>query len=204
MTQQEIHYMIQVIFQAHKWILSVIYASPHSYNRTTLWKNVRCIFDNYKGPWLLAGDFNEIIHSSEKIGGWIINLNRSQFLLNCINYCNLLDLGFKDSRYTWTNKQHHGFTILERLDRCLANYVWNVLFPGSLVTHLPRTHSNHFPLLLNLWGHTTPATKPFRFGIIWTSHPDFRPNDYKHMAKSSRPIVFYKIFHAHRNFLESP
>lgn len=164
-----------IIPQQQKWMFYAIYASPHAHNCTILCENWHCIYDHYKCPWLLAGNFNEILSSSEKFGGRVINLNRSNQFLNCLNYCNLIDLGFKGSRYTWTNNHKCGSTILERLDRCLANFDWNVLFPNSLVTHLPRTHSDHCPLLLNLLGKPSPSTKPFRFETIWTSHPDLRP-----------------------------
>lgn len=113
MTQQEVHCMIQVIPQQYKWMFSAIYASPHAHNRTILWENIRCIYDHYKGPWLLVGDFNKILSSSEKFGGQDINNNRSNQFLNCLNYCNLTYLGFKGSRYTWTNNCKCGSTILE-------------------------------------------------------------------------------------------
>lgn len=144
--------MVQVTLQQHKWMFFAIYESPHAHNCTVLRDNLRCIYDHYKGPWLLVGDFNEIISSSEKFDGRIINLNRSNQFLQCLNYCQLIDLGFKGSRYTWTNKRKCGFTIRERFDRCMTNFEWNTLFPNSLVNHLPRTHSDHCPLLLNLLG----------------------------------------------------
>lgn len=97
--------------------------------------------------------------------------------MNCINYCNLIDLGFNGIKYTWSNMRcrNSQSLILERLDRCLANDLWVHLYPEATITHLPRTHSNHSPFLLNL-GHThSNQIKPFRVESIWLSHQDF-PN----------------------------
>lgn len=124
---------------------------------------------------ILAGDSNEILRISEKFNGRSINFNRSNKFLDCINYCNFLDFGFKGSRYMWPNKRLYGNTILERLDRCLVNYDWNVLLLDSVVIHLPRTHSNHRLLLITLNKNLTPSTKSFNFETIWASHTDLRP-----------------------------
>lgn len=40
--------------------------------------------------------------------------------------------------------------VLERLDRIVANHAWLTLYPDAHVHHLPRTHSDHCPLLLSL------------------------------------------------------
>lgn len=39
--------------------------------------------------------------------------------------------------------------------------------------HLPRTHSDHTPLLLILQPPRIAKSNIFRFETIWTSHPDF-------------------------------
>lgn len=85
-----------------------------------------------------------------KMGGRPYNISRAHKLLNCINYCNLLDLGFKGSRYTWSNHRFREGLILERLDRYCPNKEWLFHYENVGVTHLPRTHSDHSPILLNL------------------------------------------------------
>ena len=51
-------------------------------------------------PWLLLGDFNEILSGEDKFGGRNINLNRAIEFKECINTSNLLDLGFTGPKYT--------------------------------------------------------------------------------------------------------
>lgn len=144
-THQEIHCMVQVLPLPTKWLFTAIYASNVYTDRCLLWNNLKCILDTYKGPWLIGGNFNEILHATEKFGGNMLCISRSNNFLNCINYCGLSDLGFKGSKYTWTNKRSKGHTILERLDLLFANYDWIHLFPNAIVTNLPRTHSDYCP-----------------------------------------------------------
>lgn len=59
----------------------------------------------------MGGDFNEITCASEKFGERLINNNRMDKFLNCISHCNLMDLGFSGSRYTWS-KTSMGSTTL--------------------------------------------------------------------------------------------
>lgn len=102
------------------------------------------------------------------------NNNRADKFANCMHYCSLIDLGYQGSRFTWTNKQRNGRTILERLDHFLANYDWLNLYPNTTVTHLPRTHSDHCPLLINLEPPQPIQNRIFRFETMWASHPQFQ------------------------------
>ena len=77
-------------------------------------------------------------------------------------------------KYTWTNKRQISDLILERLDRCFANPVWRILYPEAVVTHLPRTFSDHHPVLIELWKpNANGLERPFRFQTMWLLHPDF-------------------------------
>lgn len=101
---QEIHCMVQVHKQPYNFLFLKIYASPYLHNRKLLSKNLKQIAQNHSGPWLVGSDFNDILTASEKCGGNSLNNTRSDLMLKCFNYCQLVDLGFRGSRYTWTNK----------------------------------------------------------------------------------------------------
>uniref|UniRef100_M1DXE2 Retrotransposon protein, unclassified n=1 Tax=Solanum tuberosum TaxID=4113 RepID=M1DXE2_SOLTU len=82
--------------------------------------------------------------------------SRSNLFRQCLDHYNLIDLGFKGCKYTWTNKRYKNRhdLILERLDRCAANNSWILGYPHCTVTHLPRTKSDHCPLQVRLWTPT--------------------------------------------------
>ncbi|KAL5831664.1 hypothetical protein ACOSQ4_017018 [Xanthoceras sorbifolium] len=52
---------------------------------------------------------------------------------------------------------------------------WRILFPEGFIKHLPRTHSDHCPILLKLHSSHTLCSllKPFRFEAMWMCHAEF-------------------------------
>ena len=120
------------------------------------------------------GDFNEVLFDDKKYEGNPICQRRVRAIKECIDDCNMMDLGFSGPMYTWTNKRELDNLIQCRLDRCWVNPDWKKFYPKANVTHLARINSDHYPLLLNLnplLGSN--ADRPFRFQTIWLSHSEF-------------------------------
>ena len=122
----------------------------------------------------MLGDFNDILSCEENWRGNRLSNSRIQEFRNCLNVCNMIDLGFSGPKYTWSNCYDMNSLIMERLDRVLANPDWRILFPEASVTHLTHTHSDHCPVLLTLC-LSIPCIlpRPFRFESIWFSYVDF-------------------------------
>ncbi|XP_019239455.1 PREDICTED: uncharacterized protein LOC109219450 [Nicotiana attenuata] len=217
---QGIHAMVKVLPSNPPWLLSAIYASNVLENRLNLWDNLLDISHTHLGSWFVGEDFNEVLKAEEKFGGNPINTHRSNSFWNCINNCHLIDLGFKGSKYTWSNKRYktRNSLILERIDRCLANNQWVNQYPEANITHLPRTQSHHCPMLVSLSNASpSPINKPFRFESMWCSHPmfqslvrdSFSPNStlipstalFKAKAVSWNRDTFGNIFHKKRRLL---
>ena len=45
-------------------------------------------------PWALMGDFNEVLFEDEKLGGITISQRRVRAIQDCMNTCQMMDLGF--------------------------------------------------------------------------------------------------------------
>ncbi|XP_028089100.1 uncharacterized protein LOC114289558 [Camellia sinensis] len=171
-TEQEIHAWIKVPSNPSPWLLSAIYASPHYNHRCILWDNLMLLSATHSSPWLMLGDFNEILTSADKFGGRALQPHRARRFQECIDECGMIDLGFAGPRFTWTNLRSTGALIRERLDRCWCNNSWQLLYPETKVLHLPRVHSDHCPILLDTDPSSTlRPTRPFRFETIWFSDP---------------------------------
>ena len=156
------------------WLISAIYASPRLVERRILWNNLKTVAQLHNLPWLMLGDFNEVLCGEDKFGGNQVNLNRTLEFKECLDECNMLDLGFAGPKYTWKNRRPITSLILERIDRCFANSGWRLLYLETIVTHLPRTFSDHCPVLLELCkSSTNNFNKPFRFQTMWLLHLDF-------------------------------
>ena len=125
-------------------------------------------------PWLMLGDFNEVLCGEDKFRGNQVNLNRAIEFKGCLDECNMLDLGFMGPKFTRTNHRLISNLILERIDRCFANPVWHLLYLEATVTHLHRTFSGHCPVLIELCrANVNHLNKPFCFQMIWLLHQDF-------------------------------
>ena len=46
-------------------------------------------------PWVMAGDFNEPLSESDKFGGRGVSVNRTLEFKDCLDACNMIDLGFR-------------------------------------------------------------------------------------------------------------
>ncbi|XP_070057887.1 uncharacterized protein [Nicotiana tomentosiformis] len=125
-------------------------------------------------PWLVGGDFNIIWDKEEKFGGLPVSLNEIDDFRHCINTCNLVDLGFKGSIFTWWNGRAEEDCIFKRLDRCLTNVEFQQIFPGIEVSHLSKIGSDHSPLQLKCDIEAPPVKKSFRFLNLCAEHESFK------------------------------
>ncbi|KAL0426170.1 UNVERIFIED_CONTAM: hypothetical protein Sradi_1151800 [Sesamum radiatum] len=99
------------------WRFSGVYGEPDTSKRTEFWNLLSRLHDQSARPWLCAGDFNEILEQSEKKGGPLRAEWQIRNFRNCLTYCQLHDMGFLGSPYTWCNNQREPLTVYERLDR---------------------------------------------------------------------------------------
>lgn len=105
----------------------------------------------YNDKWLLFGDFNLYINSSEKLGGKNVDYNLCDLFSTTLYQCELLDLGYHDNKYTWGNNQESEHHIKECLVKFRANDLWITHFPIYINYHFLRFTFDHSPILLELW-----------------------------------------------------
>ncbi|KAL7262612.1 hypothetical protein ACSBR1_000886 [Camellia fascicularis] len=65
-----------------------------------------------------------------------------------MNRCNLMDLGCSGPQLTSSNERQGLANTLERLDRAVCNSEWRMAFTEGAVRNLPRTYSDHSPLIV--------------------------------------------------------
>lgn len=99
------------------WVLSAIYASPNPFFREELWQYILQLGPLITLPWLLLGDFNQVLSGSEKKGGCPVNQRNMAALQAVVTGCSLVDMGFSGPRFTWSNMRLGSAAIRERLDR---------------------------------------------------------------------------------------
>ena len=127
------------------------YGHPDTAKRHESWAKLRHLKRSSSLPWLVIGDFNEIVGLSEKEGGSIRPSKQMADFVSTIDHCGLCDLGFIGSKFTWLYQTTSGVQIRERLDRALATLEWRSLYPTAKLHHLSSSVSNHSPLSLHLF-----------------------------------------------------
>ncbi|GLT58322.1 hypothetical protein SLA2020_312230 [Shorea laevis] len=176
-SSQAIHVVVKVcnhsIIPNSEWFFYGVYGRPQFEIRSLLWHELSNMADHITLPWIIVGDFNDVIEQGEKFGGNPISQLRVKAYLSCMNDCGMMDMGYVGERYTWVNMRNSRI-IRERLDRFWCNSNCRVLFPEATVYHLPRLISDHNPILLNLAPQIPSIGKrPFRFEKFWFDHPEF-------------------------------
>ena len=167
-------YVVKVQSPSVSFLLTAVYTPPQFHKRKFFWEYLQNLALHVSLPWVLLGDFNDMISGEEKLGGLPVNRTRMSAFRNCMDNCGLIDLGFHGPRYTWTNKSLCWHTtIREWLDRGLGNAEWATLFPTVEIHHLPKVKSDHCPILLSTDPRERKPPKPFRFEQMWLTDPTF-------------------------------
>jgi len=142
--------------------LVCLYGDPHHRTTSSIWAQVLDFVGlNTNLPIICMGDLNELMHAKEKLGPNSADLNRINEFCALVKQCGFIDLGYNGPAYTWTNKHFSSVPTYERLDRCLGNAGWCLMFPATTVYHLPMMYSDHAPILAVLNSQRPRITKPF-------------------------------------------
>lgn len=152
------------------WRFTGVYGFAANGDRMRTWNLLRSLESQASLPWLVAGDFNEILCNAEKSGGpprgAIPMLNFRRALVDC----GLKDLGFFGSKFTWCNRY-----TKERLDRACSTPSWSAMYPCSRVVTLPPNKYDHNPLLIEVKAEPFAQrrrSRRFRFEEMWAQHQD--------------------------------
>ena len=130
------------------WYLTCFYGWHDSNQKPKSWALLNHLSSFVQGPWLCIGDFNAILHSSEKQSSHSPHYKQMDDFQEALDLCGLIDMGFKGYFFTRNNKRPGSANTRERLDRAVANIERREKFPASTLRHLFSHASDHRPLLL--------------------------------------------------------
>ena len=83
-----------------------------------------------------------------------------------------MEIKSANRKFTWSNNQNN--PIFATIDRVFSSGSWDIKFPLSVVTALPRVGSDHTPLLIDTGARRVTSPKIFRFEKWWLDQPDFK------------------------------
>ncbi|CAM8920955.1 unnamed protein product [Rhodiola kirilowii] len=167
------HIDVEVIGDCN-FFLTLFYGSPKVQERVGSWDLLRKLKRDSSRPWMVMGDFNEVLYSWEMRS----TRDRQQWQMrnfrHCLEDCGLTDVGFKGVTFTYTNRRKGDQEVRARLDRVVANYEWRMAYPQAVVKHGFANASDHCPLIIYLEDQRlVQRRKVKRFKPMWVRHQGF-------------------------------
>ncbi|KAL0458596.1 UNVERIFIED_CONTAM: hypothetical protein Slati_0486800 [Sesamum latifolium] len=148
------------------WRFTGIYGQPDATKRSKTWKLLRSLSIGSFRLWICAGDFNEILSLDEKTGAPRPCCQIEEFR-SCPLDCQLVDLSYSGSKFTWCNQCEALNTVRVRLDRACMMLGWKTVFPLCQVCTKEARGSDHTPLNINIAAEmsqsSTRRNRLFRF-----------------------------------------
>jgi hypothetical protein len=81
------------------------------------WSLLKFLANLQPEPWVVMGDFNEVLVASKKWGGSAKSKRLMRDFQQALEDCDLADLGYRGPQFTWTNCWENEEFIREILDR---------------------------------------------------------------------------------------
>ncbi|KAJ6404519.1 hypothetical protein OIU84_012653 [Salix udensis] len=105
---------------------------------------------NKSQPWVLMGDFNATIQSSDSKGGDSTWSRQKQEFGQCLHQAELHLVPYRGIKYTYHNGQNNENMILKRLNWIIGNTTFAKKWLKALAHFLLRSISDHNSMMLNL------------------------------------------------------
>ncbi|KAF7815029.1 reverse transcriptase [Senna tora] len=122
-------------------------------------------------PWLLIGDFNQVLWRSDKLST-CKSCKGAENFQDTLETVGLVELPNKGIHYTWTNNKEGDEEVWEKLDRALGNLSWLRTFPYSSVETLPVAASDHAPIVVSTENSIKHSRRSFKFEAMWYKNPE--------------------------------
>lgn len=158
---------------------SFIYASNSMEERKELWTDLKAHHDSpmmRNKPWLILGDFNEILDMDEHSGHEDnqFQLSGMREFQDMVNHCALMDMSYQGPRLTWCNKRDNGL-ICKKLDRALMNDAWIQSYPQSYSVFEAGGCSDHLRCRIMIQQETMKPKRSFKFTCALVDLPELFP-----------------------------
>ncbi|XP_021759133.1 uncharacterized protein LOC110724042 [Chenopodium quinoa] len=157
-----------------KFECTMVYGLNTAGARVQLWEQIVELSNKVSGPWILQGDFNNVLNLNDRIGS-IVSLAEVEPFRSCLRGAGLTNWATGGMFYTWNNKQEGKDRVCSKIDRVIVNDEWMLKFADMQATFFPEGLMDHSPCVIKLFDSGNHTKKPFRFVNIWVNSPDFLP-----------------------------
>jgi hypothetical protein len=148
--------------------LANVYAPCSGVGRVRLWQELSGVLQHHgQTAWCVLGDFNAIRSSEERksrVRRLEVLSEETHAFNQFIEANSLIDLPLCGRKFTWYSSDGRA---MSRLDRFFLSDDWVLSLPNCIQTALPRTLSDHCPIVLAVddqnWG-----PRPLRMMKCWS------------------------------------
>ncbi|GFY85411.1 hypothetical protein Acr_04g0001490 [Actinidia rufa] len=103
-SDQVIHCLVTCKSSSIKFHLSFVYAFNTIVGRRPLWDNLRRFGSDCVVPWMILGDFNNVLSNDEKVNGLPVTSYATRDFRNCCYDTDISDMSSSGVFYTWKLK----------------------------------------------------------------------------------------------------
>uniref|UniRef100_A0A803PAK3 CCHC-type domain-containing protein n=1 Tax=Cannabis sativa TaxID=3483 RepID=A0A803PAK3_CANSA len=180
---------------------SGFYGAPVVSQRKFTWELLTKLKDSTPlMPWLVMGDFNEIISHLDKLGGPLKNETQIDDFRTAIDKSGLQELNFDGNRFTWHNNNTNGTNVKERLDYGFINSMWFNNFNVPTVSYLDFFQSDHRALLVQINPLLSTCNQKFksrfRFEKLWLNEDmcsEIIANNWKNATADPTTLILQNL-----------
>jgi hypothetical protein len=134
-----------------------------------MWETLKNLKNESNLPWMVMGDFNEALWQEEHLSLTPRSEGQMEAFREAIAFCELTDIGFSGTPFTYDNKRRGRANVKVHLERVLACPAWRDMFADTRVKHLASSCSDHCPLHVSIVQEKrVEHTQPRRhYEIMW-------------------------------------
>ncbi|XP_057851263.1 uncharacterized protein LOC131061548 [Cryptomeria japonica] len=160
-----------------EFIILDVYGPIPIDKKRVVWQEIEHFLRNQDAKnIIIGGDFNTILHTTDKSGGIRSIKQPYRDFANWISENNLLEIKTELGLHTWNNKRKGFCNIVQTLDRFFFKGDMSDFNSELKAIVLPWSGSDHCPVLLELLGEAKTFGCPFKFELMWFKYEDFLPN----------------------------
>ncbi|XP_074267357.1 uncharacterized protein LOC141590687 [Silene latifolia] len=140
---QVIHLHVSHLQSGYNWVCSMVYGCNKDSDRHDLWNSLVQMKAICVEPWIVMGDFNNVLHFDERIGSSV------------------------------TAAEEGDCRVFSRIDRVMANAAWILNGPSGIANFLPEGLHDHSPCILSLWEDFDRKKNSFKYFNMWGKDEKF-------------------------------
>ncbi|XP_074299170.1 uncharacterized protein LOC141630212 [Silene latifolia] len=171
---QVIHTRVTFLPTGVQWWASIVYVFNRIAERVSLWESLNHMSAVVNGPWMVMGDFNNVLAMNERIGSEI-TIAESRGFQDCVANRGLMDTPAQEAFFIWNNKHDVGDMVFSRIGMVLINDEWLAQFPAANTIFHPEGLYDHCPCTITLWPAPERSKGCFKFFYMWGKDAEFLP-----------------------------